>query len=603
MRIAQYKSYFLLSFLIAANGVPHIYAIGSRGFFAAQPVVGATVEMAKKIIVADLNNDEKPDFLTMHWEIDDNCKVQGLPCGRGFIVKKYLNITPKGARDPVFQSTPYLFKYYDDYRRSPVWNNDLLAEDVNGDGVVDIVVANAHRDIILVYLGIKDQNSGKGTGTYSDPVITQVADDPSYIVTGNFLSSTGLKQLYIEHYDRDEILSDYYSIHQSIYQFNADGTLDNKNYRHSWNGIFTCGVEHVYYGPGSDNHFTAALLTTSDISQPSNIFFKVPTIQGLVPTTQDLIVQNYTIYRGAYYINDRGLFDDHIRYPHPGSIQDAITGECDRPYAPGEFYTNNYHVFDSGNVISQLDTRTQRWNKLEYDKSLDDFFSGKLLDNSEKQRGIFGAAALSADFDGDNLPDLMLLSGEVLAKDDKTSDQAILVAYSNTPDRHPLDTDLSVGFDTENFKILSNASGRGNRGHRNWRWAVGDFNGDGFPDLIDITDSGVMVHTNFGNFATEAVQPVLNDMAPRNAKPGQVITVFGNFHTGDQLANWIEVSDYSMGPQPVKYLWAVDPLSVVAPFNKMIFTIPVGKIKPGDYKVRVTNTIARSSLSLTLTVQ
>ena len=532
---------------------------GERMFLPAVTVGSA--EAAKKLITADFNRDGKPDFAVLHWEIDGRGTFGGRAINKGFLVRVFLNQTAAPTPTPTLAESARLWYDDDGTRTYPMYDNDLAAADVNGDGVPDLLVASAHADRVFVYLG-------RGDGTFlSPPGEALTEDDPCYLAVGDF-NGDGKADLAVQHFVR-HIPGGNYTAKFSFLFGRGDGTFGSRRTDDAGSFSFPPpdrGPGPYYYSDGWGFAVAPRAVRLPDGSLRDGVWLG----EGLA---------FFTTFIGGNYKAARQFIQPWGSSPVEPSEPPLV-------------------AVRGGRVIYTRVSRLGDITLNKYDGQLD----GVFVDADGNSRlDHFGAAVALADFDVDGTNDLALLSnerggpgGHHHPKDH--SAYSFLVAYGIGPAPNPLDL-AGAGFDLKRFREIPR-SGLWWSGHRPPTAVVADFNLDEFPDLLVLTAGGIDFHPNAGLWGIEILPPRLEDISGLGSHAGGTewgddLSLYGDFVTGGRptvamLVREVPPSDRIVAVVEVQ----PDPGS---PRTRLFASLPPDDlVTPGDYTLSVWNGAAES---------
>ena len=539
-------------------------APGERFFLA--PAVVASGEVAKKIVVADFNLDRRPDFAVLHWEIDGRGVFEGRDIRKGYLVRVHLNQAVAPAPYPTFALSAELL--YDDNaaRIYSMYHNDLTVGDPNGDGVPDLLVANAHADRVFVHLG-------RGDGTFAPAVENPTLDDPCYLASGEF-NGDGRSDLALVFVSRGFPGSNYswkagFMFGRGDGTFEPPVTLDHG----SFSFVGGRGDDPYYYSDGWN-----FALARKSLRQPDGTLR-----DGAWMTGHEL-----QRFDGAPVVSFKGFVSTWG--DAPVSIFDPLQDDV---------------VAQGGRVVLSRGARLLGDQLISmYDGRLDALF----VDAGGRSRlDAFGAGVAAADFDQDGALDLALLSNERGGPDGRSprdhSAFSFLLAYGQHTLINPLTPD-GAGFDVRRYKEFPR-NGAWMYGHRPWQIVAADFNLDEFPDLLMLTAGGVALHPNAGLFGAQAPFPVLEDVSGlgRHAggtAEGDDLTLFGGFDAaGFQTVTMLLRPLPALQPA-VAVRVAPDPARPGAILRASL--PPDDVLPPGDYRLSVWNGVNESARSFPIKV-
>jgi len=505
------------------------------------------------IVTGDFNGDGKLDFATLAWETGDRCVIAGIHYDRGFLVRVYRNTTPAAALNPTF-AAPEELPYIDGATRLyPLWSSDIAAVDFDRDGKDDLVVANAHSDQVFAYRSLGPM--------FAAPVVTRTEDDPSYMATGDF-NADGAVDLALLHMSRNFSATDYH-----------------------WKFSFVLGDRSGRFG-------RPVVEDLGDWSFPTDLgpFYNSNTFQFAGVTA------------GVKLANGSFLDAVYMNGPMKWLSGGAIVTNGGQPM--GSFRRNpwGYSLLKRGArtpSLAEMGGRlflggVQRLGDIilaQDDSSLINVFLN--ADGSRARLDHFGQAVALNDFDGDGILDLAMMSNEKLLDAQSYDSRSLFVAYGDAGTTHPLSFRGPITALTDRYKMLGNLGGIWALGHKAGNLVSGDFNGDGFPDLLTDTVSGILVHTNVGGFGFDAPLPriVQHQGIGASNKAQDFITL-----TGDFVIRGYKVSSVfftSTAPQrKINVAGTLDETRTPPAFS---FLVPDDvNLPPGDYVLSASNGIAES---------
>ncbi len=541
-------------------------APGERLFL--PPVNVASAEVAKKVVVADFDGDKRADFAVLHWEIDGRGVFEGRDVHKGYLVRVYLNRTPAPTQYPTFVLSDEYLDSSDDVRVYPMYSNDLTVADANGDGLPDLIVANAHADRVFVH-------PGRGDGTFAARIETATPDDPCYVAAGDFNGDrrVDLALLFVSR----GFPGSNYSWKSGFMFGRGDGTFepaDPANLRDfgSFSFVGGRGPDPYYYSDGWNFALARKALRLPDGTLRDGAWMSNHELQR---------------FDGAPALSFKGF----------------LVNWGDVPFALFDPQQDEAAVLGGRVIVSRRnvlgDEQVSR-----YDGNLDGLF----LDADGTSRlDAFGSGVAAADFDADGALDLALVSNELggpgglLARDH--SAYSFLMAYGKHTLINPLTPD-GAGFDVARYKEIPRA-GAWRYGHRPWQIVAADFNLDEFPDLLMLTAGGIAFHPNAGLFGAQAPFPVLDDVSGLGAHAGGTaqgdpLTLFGTF----EAAGFQTVT---MLLRPVAaprrtFAVRVEP-DRARPGAILRGSLPPDDVlSPGDYRLSVWNGVNESSASFPVRV-
>jgi hypothetical protein len=130
--------------------------LGTGGGLFGAPTVINPVPGARSILVGDFNGDGRPDLLTVNSTADNHDSISVLlGNGDGTFQRPVITPRPQGGLGPA------------------------VAEDFNGDGVLDIAAVSPPTNSVKVFLG-------NGDGTFQAPLSFAVGNGPSGLAVGDF---------------------------------------------------------------------------------------------------------------------------------------------------------------------------------------------------------------------------------------------------------------------------------------------------------------------------------------------------------------------------------------------------------------------------------
>ncbi|WP_437908027.1 FG-GAP-like repeat-containing protein [Sorangium sp. So ce327] len=437
---------------------------------------------AKKIVVGDFTGDGKPDFAVLHWETGGRCEVEGTKYLKGYLVRPFLNNTPPAGGDAVFAAMPKIEFINDDYRLYNLYFSDIAVGDVDGDGRDDILVVSAHADRIDVYL-----SNGDGTFQPRMEVRPKGVNDASYITLGNF-SGSGHLDMAVLHVSL-VFPGNRFDLKLSFLFGNGDGTFQDP----------------VTIDEGSFSNGDA---------DDGGGYYKGPSFQVLT------LKQNVLV--GADR-RDVVSLNGVLRWWDGTAVQSDGKRAFQEISAPlGTARTTHGLLGPDRSVLASSGGRVLRGSQylpadfpVGFDADTENLDKAWIGYGGGPVTKVFsGAHFLMDDLDGDGFVDILVFSDKLDASagdhpiDDYSPDHLgnrILAIFGDSHARGPLQLDMPR-FDPDRIKLLENAPFFGG-GHRAWHAALGDFDGDGFRDLLTLTNAGILLHQNLGKRPLQSLPP------------------------------------------------------------------------------------------------
>lgn len=533
---------------------------------------------AKKIVTGDFTGDGRPDFAVLHWETGGRCEVDGTSYFKGYLVRPFLNTTPSPGADATFAAQPKLEFINDDYRPYALYFSDIAVGDINGDGRDDILVANAHADRIDVYLS-------NGDGTFQPRREIQPMDfaDPSYITLGNF-SGSGHLDIAILHASL-VIPGNKFALRLSFLFGNGDGTFQDP--------------VHLDEGPYSYGD-----------ADDGGLYYKGPSFQ------MHTLKENVLI-GGA--LRDAVSFNGVSRWWDGTDILGDGHGVHSNLRAPsGTARTTHGLLGPRRSVLASSGGRVLRGAQL----LPGDFPVGFDADTTNLDRALLGFTGgpitevfsgkhfLMGDVDKDGFVDILLFSDQLKPDadghpiDDYTPrhlGSSVLAIFGESFAQGPLHLD-APRFDPDRIKLLQNALFYGG-GHRAWHAALADVDGDGFQDLLTLTNAGILLHQNLGKRPLQSAPPRVNQILvePPHAAGGECFyedtlrILFQRFDTRGVRTAVFHPRGGPDVPQGVM-------MYHVEADQGLLLVPPEEALAPGDYDVKVFNGAVESGNAMPIKV-